>query len=182
MHRQINQLKTGNHMYPQIINAVEARQRSLDTIKRNVHVLMEGESAISLNWDNAEPQVESDGYDLIFQSRGVEKKDNRTLVELINHIRMYQKVTYQVIVSIHRWEANLINEGYNGPIQFIYRHLDYLQKILKDTAEIIDNHPTLFEKNAFLIMKKEHQTSQFAIVYQNLKISPDFEGKVNEAL
>jgi hypothetical protein len=73
---------------------------------------------------------------LIFESRPAERQDNRTLVELINHIRLYQKLTYQVISSIDEWEQELFRLGYNAPIQFLYRHEDYLQKITKDTDDL----------------------------------------------
>lgn len=39
MLREIKQLKTGNHLYHIIVDAIEARERSLDIIKKNVHVL-----------------------------------------------------------------------------------------------------------------------------------------------
>jgi hypothetical protein len=41
MQREIKQLQTGNHIYHTITNALEARERSLDIIKRNVHILMQ---------------------------------------------------------------------------------------------------------------------------------------------
>lgn len=69
---------------------------------------------------------------MIFQS-SKQEPTNRALIELINHIKMYQKVTYQVVHSIYSWEIELVKQGYTNPIQFLYQHQDYLQKIMKDT-------------------------------------------------
>ncbi len=53
---------------------------------------------------------------------------------------MYQKLTYQVTISINNWQVELTKEGYSGPIQFLYKHTDYLQKMLTDTKEITSNY------------------------------------------
>jgi hypothetical protein len=50
-------------------------------------------------------QVEGKGYNSIYESEGVEQGGKSSLIELINHLRMYQKLTYQVIISIHNWES-----------------------------------------------------------------------------
>lgn len=55
MMRELKQLKTGHHSYHIIIDAIEARERSLAAIKENIHVLLQNENSDKLAWSNAEP-------------------------------------------------------------------------------------------------------------------------------
>ena len=55
MMRELKQLKTGHHSFHIIIDAIEARKRSLAAIKENVHVLLQNENSVQLTWSNAEP-------------------------------------------------------------------------------------------------------------------------------
>lgn len=45
MMRELKQLKTGHHSYHIIIDALEARERSLAAIKENIHVLLQNENS-----------------------------------------------------------------------------------------------------------------------------------------
>ena len=103
-------------------------------------------------------------------------------MELINHLKIYQRVTYQVVVGIYEWQNELYEQGYQGPIQFIQQHQDYLLTILSDTQEITTDFTTLFENNPFLILKKAHEHSEYALVYQNVKFGAEFAQKVEQAL
>ena len=72
--------------------------------------------------------------------------------------------------------------GYDGFVQFLYHHEDYLDRMLKDSTAVTDNYEQFFEKNMFLIFKKDHQFTQYSLVYDNLKFHPDFAVKIEQAL
>ena len=72
----------------------------------------------------------------------------------------------------------MYEQGYQGPIQFIHQHQDYLLTILSDTQQICNDYTALFENNPFLIFKKVHQHSEYALVYQNVKFGAEFAQKV----
>lgn len=55
MIRELKQLKTGHHSYHIIIDAIEARERSLAAIKENIDVILQNETNDQLTWSNAGP-------------------------------------------------------------------------------------------------------------------------------
>ena len=89
----------------------------------------------------------------------VRRSDKKTqLMELINHLRMYRKVTLQLVYMIASWQQEVLECGYrDGIVQFLYRQEDYLMKINTDTADILNDYQSLFQNNPFLLMKKAHE-------------------------
>lgn len=75
----------------------------------------------------------------ILSPRVRETDRKRALSELINHIRMYQKVTIQIIYLIAQWSGELIEYGYKESIvHFQYHKEDYMLNITKNTAPITE--------------------------------------------
>lgn len=46
-----------------------------------------------------------------------------------------------------------------------------MEIINNDTLDILETYQNLFENNPFLLIKKNHEKSEFALIYRELKLS-----------
>jgi hypothetical protein len=120
-------------------------------------------------------------YEVVFRSRE-EKVSRSSLEQLILHLNNYQMSTYEVVMSIRKWQQELTELGYQGLVQFIYKHQDYLEKIENDSEDILTEYHQFFECNPFLIFRKEHEINDYGLIYQQLKFPPQFANKIVKAL
>jgi len=62
---------------------------------------------------------------VVYQSRVRSRYGSRRFTELINHIRIFRKVTVEVVFRIESWMQQLRQQSYQGIVQFLYHSQDY---------------------------------------------------------
>jgi hypothetical protein len=64
----------------------------------------------------------------------------------------------------------------------VRKNRDYIEKIAKDTREVVAQHSVLFESNPLLIVRQEHEKTEYALVYQCLRIEEEEALRIGQVL